>query len=176
MADGFKGQSYRALPADIQLGVRLHRHIDHFTDNHSEIRRLIAHLSPLIGRYTSVAVDILGDYYLANHFDVYSDIPLPLFEQQAYIALKAQALYIPQRYARMVLAIGYNNMLQSYADPAHIQRIFKRVEKRLKHPHNFDNISLVLEHKQAPIFNTFAHFYPELIVEATMYLSHHSNT
>ena len=68
--DGFKGSAWRisASPAQ-RLGIDLHRFIDDFTDQHPLTKAAKARIRPFTGKYSAVALDLLGDYFLQQNWD-----------------------------------------------------------------------------------------------------------
>ncbi len=68
--DGFKGKAWRANATPSQrLGIDLHRFIDDFTDQHPLTKAAKAHIRPFTGKYSAVALDLLGDYFLQRNWD-----------------------------------------------------------------------------------------------------------
>ena len=69
LADFVKGPDVAALPPDILAGVRLHRHIDAFTDRHAVVQRSIHRVSAKLGWFAGIVIDIYYDHVLAFALD-----------------------------------------------------------------------------------------------------------
>ena len=64
MADGIHGKAPESLPADVQKGIVLHRHIDTYTDAHPIFRQSTKRLHPVYHHYAGVIIDIYYDHFL----------------------------------------------------------------------------------------------------------------
>ena len=66
MADFVRGKQSQVFSPAVQQGIRLHRAIDAFTDQHPETRRASAYLREACGRYSGVFMDVIYDHFLAR--------------------------------------------------------------------------------------------------------------
>ena len=68
MADAVKGRDLSGWSAGLQTGIRMHRRIDSYTDNHPLTllgrERLRAHC----GKYAGVALDLFYDHAIASRW------------------------------------------------------------------------------------------------------------
>src|SRR5262245_33840143 len=71
IADFARNPEIAALPPDIQYGVQLHRLIDGFTDRHPVVQRSVGRISPRMGWFAGIVIDIYYDYILGRHWDHY---------------------------------------------------------------------------------------------------------
>jgi len=68
--DGFRGLHWKTTASsEMLLGVELHRFIDSFTDEHELTKKAKALLRPKAKRTASIALDLLGDYFLHKHWE-----------------------------------------------------------------------------------------------------------
>lgn len=68
--DGFKGRAWRSNASPAQrLGIDLHRFIDDYTDQHPLTKAAKKHIRPFTGKYSAVALDLLGDYFLQRNWE-----------------------------------------------------------------------------------------------------------
>jgi len=68
--DGFRGLKWKAAASnEMLLGVELHRFIDSFTDEHELTKKAKALLRYKAKRTASIALDLLGDYFLHKHWE-----------------------------------------------------------------------------------------------------------
>jgi acyl carrier protein phosphodiesterase len=74
LGDGFKGRVAGIGPAELQLGVMLHRELDRYTDSHPAVLRAIGRLSPQRRRVAGALVDIFFDHFLANETDGLTEV------------------------------------------------------------------------------------------------------
>ena len=67
IADSVPGRQLLAYPAAVQVGIRAHRAIDAFTDQHPLVRRTTARLRAAgLGKYAGVVADMGYDHLLAR--------------------------------------------------------------------------------------------------------------
>ena len=69
IADAVKGKQMEKYETDVQAGIRLHRQIDTFTDNHAVVRRSVNRVRSEYGRYSGVVMDIYYDHFLAKDWN-----------------------------------------------------------------------------------------------------------
>ena len=91
LADFGKGRIDTRLPLELQAGIRLHRRIDAFTNQHELIRSTCAAFPADLRRYAPIFIDILGDYYLSQMWDIYYAEPRTQFSQRCYHACATYA-------------------------------------------------------------------------------------
>jgi acyl carrier protein phosphodiesterase len=77
MADAVKGSDLSRFDPDLVCGIRLHRAIDSFTDDHPLQRAGRARLRPHAGRYSGVVMDLFYDHLLASTWSRWHTEPLP---------------------------------------------------------------------------------------------------
>lgn len=113
IADAVKGRYDNYLP-DVQQGIRLHRKIDEFTDNHILVKEWLADLRPRFGRYAVILPDLFFDHFLAARFSDYSPIPLWRYTIRFYIYLLWYYRWLPKRYRRFLWHFMATNRLYRY--------------------------------------------------------------
>lgn len=106
IADAVKGNPTGLFSPPIVEGIKMHRAIDSFTDQHPATKEFVALLRPDYGRYAPVLSDVLYDYLLATQWANHSNEELPLFAKGVYDVLLPFKPDFPQRmqlfYDRMV--------------------------------------------------------------------------
>ena len=131
MADAVKGRDLSRYPLPVQRGIRLHRHIDTFTDTHAITltgrERLRAHC----GKYAGVALDLFYDHIIASEWDALRAEPLPVFAQRMYGVLNANIALMPERTRYMLPFVIKNDWLCSYATIAGTGRALAGLSRRV---------------------------------------------
>ncbi len=115
IGDAVKGNAYKDYPQTISDGIRLHRAIDCFTDNHPAIKAVVRSLRPHFGRYSGVVSDIYFDYLLASRFSEFSREPLRRFTRRFYRSMILNRRYLPERIKRFMWHFILTNRLYKYA-------------------------------------------------------------
>ena len=115
MADGVKGRDLSGWSPKLQQGIRMHRHIDSFTDTHPLTllgrERLRAHC----GKYAGVALDLFYDHVIASQWSMLRAEPLQQFAQRMYTLLSAHSDIMPERAQHMLPYMVEHDWLNTYA-------------------------------------------------------------
>lgn len=130
MADAVKGRDLSAYHPDLQRGIRLHRRIDSFTDQHPITalgrERVRAHC----GKYAGVALDLFYDHVLASGWERYHAEPLSTFAQRCYRLLHTEEALLPDRTKHMLPYMVKGDWLTSYATIEGIGRALGGLSQR----------------------------------------------
>jgi len=73
LGDFIKGNKYLNYPLSIQKGMRYHRLLDEYTDQHPSVRDATKLLRAEGIRYAGVFIDIFFDYFIANDSTFYKN-------------------------------------------------------------------------------------------------------
>jgi acyl carrier protein phosphodiesterase len=167
LGDFVKGSELQYLPAELETGIRLHRSVDVFTDQHPAIIKLKSTFPPSIRRMAGITIDIYFDYLLLNHWQEFSNQAYKQTLASFYQALQACPLAINPRYTMLRESLLKERWLEHYIDASTCLRAFKSIESRL---HNRVTFALQAReflrqnHYQAK--QVFLVFYPELLKHA----------
>ncbi|MEM7013172.1 MAG: ACP phosphodiesterase [Verrucomicrobiota bacterium] len=118
------------MPAVMREGVRLHRQIDAYTDNHPDWRRSVERLAPERRRLGGIIVDVLYDHYLCRNWDKFSDRSLAAFAEFCYTSLLSRTQFMEQEPRRVVRRMREHDWLNSYQTVDGIEFAFERMSKR----------------------------------------------
>src|SRR6478672_4752141 len=131
ISDFVKGRKKFDYPDAIQLGMELHRGIDHFTDTHSSTRNIAALFKPVYRLYGGAFADIVYDHFLANDRNEFpSLLHLMQFTTHTYQQLAMQAEFFPAPFASMFPYMRTQNWLYHYHEDAGIQKSFGGLGRR----------------------------------------------
>ena len=131
LGDFIKGPVEDA-PARYQAGIRLHRGIDSFTDDHLTVAASRGRIQGTRRRYAGIIVDMCYDHFLARDWEVRSEEPLDVFSARVYGLLTERRDHLPPRLARALPWMQREDWLGSYRDPAGIALALDRIGLRLK--------------------------------------------
>jgi acyl carrier protein phosphodiesterase len=79
--DFIKGSKLSHHPKIIQKGVKLHRSIDSYIDNHPKVLNLKKTLTKDLPKISGIAIDLYFDHILAKHWETYSSETLKKFTE-----------------------------------------------------------------------------------------------
>jgi acyl carrier protein phosphodiesterase len=163
VADAIRGNKYKLLSPEFQVGVKLHRHIDTFTDAHPIVRQSTKRLHKNYSHYSGVIVDILYDHFLAKNWEKYSDIPLDVYIDDFYECLKEHFDILPERFQKLMPFMIADNWLLSYAEVDGIQRVLNGMNKRTKNKSGMNLATKELKEFYSEFEDEFTRFFEELI-------------
>ncbi len=116
LGDFIKGDPSGRYPHTVVQGIRLHRFVDSFTDNHPIMKRNKQHFAPHLRRFAPIALDLFWDHCLVNRWTQYSTQPLEMFCLHAEHATTSVSFPVPERYLRVTRAMWRDRWLESYSD------------------------------------------------------------
>lgn len=144
-------------------GVRLHRAIDTFTDEHPAVAAVRDLLHPRCHKYAGAAVDIFFDHFLAANFQALTGEPLSDFVAFFYQTLQTHANRLPAPVVRMAEYMIRQDWLTSYQYLDGIDRSLKGVARRTAYPSGLDTAIEDLERYYTEIGEQFANFWPDFV-------------
>ncbi|QKG55536.1 DUF479 domain-containing protein [Hymenobacter sp. BRD128] len=167
IADSVPGRQLQTYPAAVQAGIRAHRAIDTFTDQHSVVRRSTARLRAAgAGKYAGVVADVFMDHFLARYFSEFSGERLPDFTQRVYAALASQQAGFPAPVQRFFPHLVQHNWLLHYAELEGISRALLGLSRRASPGSGMDTATVELRRHYAAYEADFREFFPALQAHA----------
>lgn len=169
MADEVKGRDFSRFPAGVQNGIRLHRAIDSFADEHAVLRAGRARVRAHAGRYAGVVMDLFNDHLLASQWDRWQTEPLPVFAQRMYALLTAHEEIMPQGIRYMFGFMKERDWLTNYATIEGIGRSLHGLSMRVPKGSVMSGAEVVLAEHIDEYRREFDIFLPEIIVHTQQY-------
>lgn len=127
----------------LQSGIRLHRHIDSFTDSLPEIIELRKSFRPPFRRYAGIIIDLGLDHELAGHWPQYSNVSLEVFDRTVRELLDNQREWVLPGLARFMAYADRRGLFAAYVDEEEVLYSLRGIGTRLKRPnplHRCDEI------------------------------------
>ena len=162
IADSIRGNKFEHLPERIQKGIKLHRHIDTYTDAHPTFRESTKRLHKNYGHYSGIIVDIFYDHFLAKNWDSYSDIPLEIFVDNFYDLLEDNYTILPVAIKRMMPYMVADNWIFNYSNMEGIAKVLAGMNRRTKNKSKMNFAILDLEEHYNEFEKEFSSFFEEL--------------
>jgi len=163
LGDHVKGiEAVEALPEGLARGVRLHRRIDSWSDNHPAVVNLRAGTGPAWRRYSGVILDVLFDTMLVRHWETWQDVPLDDFARGIDRLLAERRNEIPTRLARFADWAARANLWTRYDDREMLEQIFAGLARRHGRPSPLKRGTVLLDRMGPEIERTFEELFPWL--------------
>jgi acyl carrier protein phosphodiesterase len=164
LGDFVKGSQLHMFPKAIEKGIRLHRSIDKFTDQHFAVSELRTQFPKSLRRMSGVVIDVYFDHLLCHHWHSYTEHSLPLVVEEFYQELATTQLDVSQRFSKVRQGLLDYRWLSDYKEFDAVIRAYKQIEARLGHKITFaDDTAKLLTDKHTDFENVFLQLYPDLI-------------
>lgn len=157
-----RGAPDPALPPDVIAGIRLHRAIDSYTDQHPAVVAARNLLPPPYRRYAGIALDMWFDHALARDFGRWSAQPLPEFSAGVRALLHEHDARLPpamQRFAGYMVA---HDLPAGYAQADILGLALRGIGQRLSRANPLDSVLPVLVALDEPLHAQFEVFFPQV--------------
>ncbi len=139
LADYLSNKEVAKLSRPIQEGIRMHRKIDSFTDEHELVRESVRKLRPVHRKFAPVVLDICYDYVLANNWQRYSTIEINEFALGIYSVLENHLYLMPSFLQERLPKMIADNWLVKYGTKGGLRFTFERMKHRTRYPQYFEN-------------------------------------
>ena len=162
IGDFVKGKSLNDYAPKIQKGIRLHRAIDFFTDQHDVVMESKKRLRANFRHYAPVIVDVFYDHFVAKDWEKFTSEPLLDFTKRFYGIMEQYSNAIPQAASNMMYYMSKQNWLFNYQFLEGIDRALTGMSRRTRFNSNMDVAAAALEKDYSYFQNEFDEFFPEL--------------
>lgn len=158
-----RGPDLSAWSPGMAAGIRQHRAIDSYTDNHPLVGHSRARLAPEFRRYGGILLDMVYDHFLARHWDRWHDETLTDFAAQVYRELDQYRGPQPGRMAEALAYMRRHDLLVAYRELPVLGRSLAGVGSRLTRDNPLHRALPELERHYLALEADFLAFFPELI-------------
>lgn len=166
LGDFVKGPLQGRYSAAVESGIRLHRHIDAFSDSDQEVTHLKRNLPDGARRYGGIITDVVFDYYLSRHWSTFHSTELPVFSRSIYRILGSPSKGYPasaQRFSRRLID---HDLLCQYGHWSTVDQVLKSIARRLPFDSPLSQGTAVVEGNRAQLEEAFLDFYPRVQTQA----------
>ncbi len=169
--DFVRGSDLSRFPTEIERGIRLHRHLDRFTDTHAVLTPARQHVPNVPLRLAGIVVDVMFDHYLARRWEQVCEISLEQHADLVHLALEEHELHFPPKLKRFMQLLKREDILQKNIHLEAIELTLSRIASRST---KFAPLALTtteLEPLRDSLVEPFTTFFPALHQAALEYLA-----
>ena len=167
IADAVKGNNIGRFRDGIQKGVRLHREIDTYTDQHPVFIRSKKRIQEQYGKFAGVVIDIYYDHFLAADWKNHSDKDLSDFALYVYSLMFRNYAILPPRSKRILPYMAIHNWLVGYSRFKDLQWVFNGMSRRSKQYNSGMECAVASLKKDYESFQKdFNEFFPDMVSHA----------
>ncbi len=161
-----KGPLQGAWPADWEQGIRLHRRIDAFTDQHSSRLQFAEAVPAEYRRYAGIVLDVYCDHLLSLHWSRFDSQPLEVFAARVYALLERHMAQLSPPAARMARRLIEHDVLCIYSEWNTVSGALARIGERFTRANPLARAGVELGIYLPLAERLFLDLYPALIVHA----------
>ncbi len=162
IADMVKGKQIERYEERVIGGIKMHRIIDKYTDEHPVVSESKKRLRKNFSHYSPVIADMYYDHFLAKNWENYSEVQINDFLKFAYNVLLKNYLILPSRGRRILPFMVANNWLGNYADFNNLQRNFEGLARRTSFNSGMEKAVDELKLNYNDYYAEFKEFFPQL--------------
>lgn len=171
MGEVVKGKSFTNYTLDVVKGIKLHRHIDSFTDDHNVVKQSTARLHKDYNKYSPVIVDVFYDYLLIKNWHLFSNEDFTTFKAKCYELLLAYKDLYPQKLVQITELLVKNDWYDKYRTLEGIEHTLKQMSRKTKFPNNMYMAVKALYVAEESFNREFLEFFPLLMESCKAFLN-----
>lgn len=168
-----KGPLQGAWPAAWEQGIRLHRQIDAFSDQHPARAEFARLLPAEYRRYAGIVLDVYCDHLLSLHWSRFQNQALPQFAAHIYALLQREMAQLTPPAARMAQRLIDYDVLCIYHEWDTVNGALQRIGERLRRANPLRRAGTELSIYLPQAEQLFLQFYPALIEQAQRLKAEH---
>lgn len=163
ISDFVKGKKQFDFSPGIQKGIRLHRFIDTFTDEHPVTKEMKNVFKPVYGLYAGAFTDIVYDYFLANDQNEFQSVKeLDQFSNFTYSVLEDHLEQLPPGFQKMFPYMKLHNWLLHYREDWGIQKSFGGLVRRARYMDDAETAFIIFKEHMPKLETLYHDFFPSL--------------
>jgi acyl carrier protein phosphodiesterase len=164
------GEKVTGWSTDFLLGVKLHRHIDMYTDEHETVREAKRMAAKVLGKTAGIAIDIYFDYFLAKYFNQFCSESLQAYSTRMYRIIEKNDSLIPDHMKSMVRSMIRQDWLNTYETLDGIKLTFERLSRRAYFLDVLVGAERDLANHEEFYHEKFNTFFPQLQAESIRFI------
>ena len=163
LGDFASGVDQSTLSPAVLAGLKNHRAVDRFTDNHSSVVALKQCFSAERRRFAGIALDVYFDHLLMTHWHKFDTRSVNEVIAEFYKRMQRGQLMMPgSEMRRVTSSMVTNDWFGSYQDIDSIAEALDRIAMRIRFPNQFGNAIEDLRRHEDVILEVFDKFFPQL--------------
>lgn len=137
IADFIRNKEVENFKTGVQKGIKIHRFIDRYTDNHPQVRKGTHRLQPHHHKYSPVVIDLFYDHLLVHNWELYSNESIESFSNKMYDVLEKRMEEMPLKLKKRLPNMIASDWLPKYGTENGLLRVLEIMDRRTKFPSNF---------------------------------------
>lgn len=142
-------------------GIKMHRWIDNYSNNHPDIFQINEYFHPYIHKYAPVGTDIVCDYLLYKNWETHNFSSFDFFQENCYRKLYENIELMPVGIRERCKSMIAHQWLMQYTNLEGLEYVFNRMNTIAKFPVDFRKILPAIETNETQLRMYFNNFYNE---------------
>ena len=157
----------KQMPITVKNALDNHYLVDKFTDSHPAIKEARQYFSVERKRFASIAVDVVFDHFLIQHWQKFNREPIADFKQNSYQLLNQCIPDMPSRMQVVVRNLTKNDWFKEYETTAGVGLALDNIARRIRFANNFSGAIEDIHRHYSELETVFLEFFPELTNHVT---------
>ena len=171
LGDFIKGPLPEEMPLALALGVRLHRRIDAYSNQHPGIRTSSRRFPAELRRIAPILVDVLCDHLLSSRWEEFHTASLPGFTTHIYDVVASHHEWLTDSGHRFLTYARERDLLASYADWEVVLGALRSITRRLGRNELNPLLERAVPALLADLEADFACYFPDIIDHARFWVA-----
>jgi len=150
------------MPITVKNALDNHYLVDKFTDSHPAIKEARQYFSVERKRFSSIAIDVVFDHFLIQHWQKFNQVPIANFKQNSYQLLNQSIPDMPSRMQVVVSSLTKNDWFKEYETTAGVGLALDNIARRIRFTNNFSGAIEDIHRHYSELETVFLEFFPEL--------------
>ena len=156
--DFARGSKHKHLPEVIQQGIKLHRKIDFYIDNHPLVKELKFELMSDLPKVGPIAVDLFFDHLLARNWTQFHSTEYTSFLNEFYEHETDYHSHYPAAFLDFMNKLRTHQWMNHYHTKYGLMKSCEGVAKRISFETKLPTAHLVFNQMETEIESTFHGF------------------
>lgn len=162
LGDFMRGVEVDTLSPSVRQGLENHRLVDRFTDSHPWVMAQRRRFSTRRRRFAGVALDVLFDHFLWQHWSRFYDRPRETAIDDHYRDLVAGHALMPDAMQARVTGMVDHDLLNRYGELVQVGQALDVIAGRIRFRNDFAGIIEEVRPRYSELEAGFLAFYPQL--------------
>ncbi|HEX5624760.1 MAG TPA: ACP phosphodiesterase [Saprospiraceae bacterium] len=154
-----------------ERGVRLHKWIDHYSNQDPHLREMNRYFHPVVHKYAPVASDIICDHLLFLSWQNHFHIPFKGFAEDNYAILLESTRWMPQRISTICVRMVEHRWLSQYESIEGVRQVLSRTNLKTQFPVDLLQVIPVVEEHLQHFQDLFDRFFQQCLAERNQWIS-----
>jgi len=167
LGDFVKGNPDGKFNKSIVQGIRLHRFVDSYTDNHALVKLAKPFFPKPLRRFSPISLDMFWDHCLAKHWLSFHENSLAHFSVQAQSIIAAEKsellLPLPERFEKISSLVWQGKWFEHYENIDNIEFALQRIAARSPRMGPLADTFMTLSEHYEPLTELFFELYPDVL-------------